>query len=771
MRGTKLSLLMTSAASLLLAGCGGGAGDAVQSTPAPIGSPSPTPSATPTPTASTPAGSSSTDYNTAEYRASAGPAMHGAITAYQQGASGAGVTVGIVDSGITDADGEFTGRISPLSRDFAGNGSYNDVGGHGTAVAETLAGARNGAHVQGMAFDATILALRTDKPGSCAGSGCEHTTTAMAQAIDYAWQNGAKIINVSLGGDINSSDLLGAVSRATAAGSIVVVAAGNAKTGEAASAAPDLMAASMANSKYSHGLVIVATSVGKDGLVSSFSNGARGYETTSLAALGDSVQTVNNLGTDLLYTGTSFSAPQIAGAAALLAQAFPNLTSAQIVQLLLSTAQDAGATGPDAQYGMGILDVAAAFAPQGRLSLAGSQAPLSASEPTLLSGAMGDATPAGLSAIILDGYRRPFQTDLAGRVERPALRSKLTAALAGTTKQVSGIAGPLQLSLSIAPGRRDASGLRQLSLTGSDARQGRVLSGMIATRLSEKSAMVLGLRTSLRDSAAMLDGTPRPAFLMAEGGAGALTGEMHAGSSLALRQAIGKGLALVSGMETGTLDSNATRPGLLADPASGRRATYQSLLSALAYDHGRLGLTGGMRLMGEQGSALGARFAPALGAQSATSLFATLDARFAAAPGLTLSASFQQGWTYAAAGGALDQGGTLKSRSWSLDLARTSLFARGDLFGLRVSAPLRVTASRFMLDLPQSWDWESQTATNARAPLDLVPRGSERDYELSYGLGVSGGWLGANLYMRSEAGNVAATPDDYGAALRWTARF
>ncbi len=477
MRGTKLSLLST-AATLLLAGCGGGggSGNEVQSTPAPIGTPSPTPVSTPA--------STSTDFDTAEYRASTGPAMHGAITAYQQGASGAGVTVGIVDSGIADVDGEFTGRISPLSRDFAGNGSYNDVGGHGTAVAETLAGARNGAHVQGMAFDATILALRTDKPGSCAGSGCEHTTTAMAQAIDYAWQSGARIINVSLGGDINSSDLLGAVSRATAAGSIVVVAAGNAKTGEAASASPDLMAASMANPKYSHGLVIVATSVGKDGTASSFSNGARGFETTTLAALGDSVQTINNLGTDLLYTGTSFSAPQIAGAAALLAQAFPNLTSAQIVRLLLNTAHDAGASGPDAQYGMGILDIAAAFSPQGTQSLAGASAALSAGEPTLLSGAMGDATPAGLATVILDGYRRPFRTDLAGRMERPGLRSKLTAALAGSTRQVSGAAGPLSLSLNIAPGKGGMVGMSQLSLTGNDATQARILSGTIATRLS-----------------------------------------------------------------------------------------------------------------------------------------------------------------------------------------------------------------------------------------------------------------------------------------------
>jgi hypothetical protein len=131
----------------------------------------------------------------------------------------------------------------------------------------------------------------------------------------------------------------------------------------------------------------------------------------------------------------------------------------------------------------------------------------------------------------------------------------------------------------------------------------------------------------------------------------------------------------------------------------------------------------------------------------------------------------QRGWTHAAAGGALVDGGLIKSRSWSFDMSRSSLFARSDMLGLRISAPLRVTASRFMLDLPQSWDWKSETATTALTPLALVPRGSERDVELSYGLGLSGGWLGANLFARTQAGNVAAVADDYGAALRWTARW
>jgi subtilisin family serine protease len=760
MRGGKAHLL-TMTATLLLAGCGGGGGtEPVQSTPGPISAPaSATPVSTPTATG--------VNYDTAEYRNSSGPSFHGAITAYEAGASGAGVTVGIVDSGIADAVGEFTGRISPLSRDFGGNGSITDIGGHGTAVAEALAGGRNDAHVQGMAWGATIMALRTDKPGSCSSSsGCEHTVGAMAQAVDYAWRNGARVINISLGGDVNSTDLLAAVDRATSAGTIIVVAAGNAKTGAAPGTSPDLLAQSMVDPKYGHGLVLVAASVGPDGAISDFSNRAGVLQNMTLSALGDFVRTIDNHGTDLFYTGTSFSTPQIAGAAALLAQAFPNLTSAQIVQLLLNSARDAGATGPDSIYGMGILDVAAAFHPQGSLSLAGSSATLSASAPTLLSGAMGDATPAGLATVILDGYRRPFRIDLAARMERPGLRSRLTAALAGTTRQVQGMAGPLSLSLSLAPGHA-ASWLPN----NIDATRTHFLSGTIGTHLSAQTAVAFGLRTSLKDLSSTLDGKARPAFLVADEGAGALAPELRAGSSFGWRQRIGPGLSLTNGVEAGSLDAAAGRPGLLPDPASGRAARYQALQSVISLNHNAFDLTTGLELLDEQGSALGARFAPALGAQSARSMFIWLSTSFQPAPNLTFTGSMQRGWTYASAGGALADGGLLKTRSWSLDLARSSLFARGDLFGLRVSAPLRVTASRFDLVLPQSWDWKSQTATMALAPLDLVPRGSERDYELSYGLGLSGGWLGANLFARTQAGNVAATADDYGMALRWNARF
>ena len=112
-----------------------------------------------------------------------GPVSINAAAAYRVGATWRGITIGVVDSGIDTSQVEFAGRISPLSRDFAGNENVEDPEGHGTAVAGVLAAANNDRNTLGVAFDSTILALRTDRPGSCAETGddggCKHPDPAI----------------------------------------------------------------------------------------------------------------------------------------------------------------------------------------------------------------------------------------------------------------------------------------------------------------------------------------------------------------------------------------------------------------------------------------------------------------------------------------------------------------------------------------------------------------------------------------------------------------
>lgn len=750
---------------LALSACGGGG--SINSTPAPAPSPLPTPAPTPAPSPTpTPAAS----FDTAEYRQSSGPSHHGAITAYAAGASGAGVTVAVVDSGLSDPAGEFTGRISAASRGFGSNTSYADVEGHGTAVSAVLAAGRNDRHIMGMAWGATLMALRTDDQSNCSDSGCTHPTSAIASAIDHAWQNGARIINISLGGGTAPGQLLQAVSRATAAGTIIVVAAGNNPEGEAPLVSPDALAQSFADPAYARGLVIIASSVNENDTVSGFSAGVLGFETVSLAALGNRVRTIDHEGVDYLYTGTSLAAPQISGAAALLAQAFPNLSGRQIVDLLLSTARDVGAPGADARYGRGILDVAAAFAPQGQLRIAGTGLAVTPGANSALSAPMGDVTGAALGTVALDALARAYRVDLSPGFLRRGSMHSLGAALDQHARHVTMGSEALALSLNVAPAMGRLSPAEPSLLDVERERQSRILSGVLEARFSTGMAMTLGLRTGFSALATRAQSGAAPTFLMADHGFDAQRGDLRPAGAMALFHRLGKGFSLTGGVETGHVGAPVHRPGV-TDPVATRPAPYHAVSMTIGMERSAAALSAGLTLMDEPASALGARFDPLLGSQSARTLFARLGGSMRVAPRMTLSANWQHGWTHAAAGGLLTRGGQLVSESWSIDLARRNLFASDDLLGIRIAQPLRVVASRFDLVLPDRWDWETQVAASRVVPLDLAPDGRERNHELSYARSVGPGWLGANLFLREQGGNIAAMPDDLGLALRWSARF
>ncbi len=401
-------------AGVTLSACGG-AGGGIQSTPTPP-STGTTPTPTPSPTSSA---TPSQNYDTAGYRATKGAVAMNALAAYQRGATGAGVTLGIIDSGLDTRTGLFNGRVSSASADVAGSRGTGDEDGHGTAVAFTAAGGRGGDLAQGVAFDSTLLILRADQPGSCSGTApgnglggsCSFSSDAIARGLDTARVAGARIVNISLGSnDTPPAALLAAIGRATAAGMIIVIAAGN--DGESN---PTLMAQIANNTSVARGQVIIAGSVGQTGTISSFSNRAGQSAAHYLSALGERVEAPDETGARYLWSGTSFAAPQISGAAALLAQAFPNLTGAQIADLLLRTARDSGATGTDDVYGRGTLDLTAAFQPVGAMSVAGTGNAIAMGINARLSPAMGDARTERVGLVALDGYARAYTLDCPAR--------------------------------------------------------------------------------------------------------------------------------------------------------------------------------------------------------------------------------------------------------------------------------------------------------------------------------------------------------------------
>lgn len=775
-------------ALVLLAACGGGGGGGTISTPSPA--PSPTPSPSPTPT--TPP---AVQFQTAEFNQSDGPAIHNAIPAWQSGATGQNVTIAIIDSGIDSDSPEFAGRISSASTDLAGTrGIDNPDSDHGTRVALVAAAARNNAGVMGIAWGANVLALRADRPGSCLeqgntlDSGCRFEDSVIAAGVDRAVANGAKVINLSLGGEAPAPDLQAAIGRAATAGVVVVVSAGN--DGSSTEAGidpnnPDPFASGVRMAGNAN--VIIAGSINSQSEFSAFSNRAGNEQQWFLSAQGEAVccfykdgQIEVTVGADdrsyvTLFSGTSFSAPQIAGAVALVRQAFPNLTAAQVVDLLLTTARDAGTAGTDAVFGRGILDIGRAFQPQGATSLAGSTVavPLSG---TVLSGsaAMGDAlTPSAgqpsLGTVVLDRYQRAYSLDLGAGLASAGVRPRLGAALAGHARTISSGAGEIAMAFSVARAGAVESRALPLRLPGADAERARVLAGRVLARIAPRSTLGFAYRQGADGLVAQLQGQQRPAFLVATDPADDGGFLREGGIAMGWRQQIGAWGLTVSADRAGVARTGPRLQGRAPDLAS-RDATVRRVGVAIDRATGPVAVSLGLGWQAEDRTILGARLLDGLGG-GADTLFLDVAGRWQIGQAWMVGAAWREGRTRLRKGGILTGASAIASNGWAMDVTRTGLFAAGDHLSLRLSQPLRVSRGGLDLTLPTAWDYATGQATHSVRSLALSPRGRELTGEVSWRGGVLGGTAVASLFYRRNPGHFAAAPADMGAGLAWSAEF
>lgn len=688
------------------------------------------------------------------------------MAAWQDAYTGAGVTIGIVDSGIDSTNPEFAGRISPLSADFAGNGTYEGVGEHGTWVALVAAAARDGSGTVGIAYDATILALRTDEPGTCAVD-CEFFDYAIGAAIDHAVVNGARVINISLGGGAPTSDVTDAIARAAAAGVVVVVSAGNDGTRN-----PDTFATGML--AFASGNLIIAGSVDSSGVLSSFSNraGNTSAQDSYLTALGEDILIQD--GGSFFISGTSFSAPQIAGAAALLAQAFPSLTGAEIVDLLLNSAFDAGSAGTDSTYGRGILDIAKAFAPAGTTSLAGSHTALALTDGTgTTSVAMGDAlSGASLGAVILDGYDRAYVRDLAAAMTGASLTPRLTQALAGEQRFLAAANDKLSLGFTIdaRAEREGATWPVAMRLSQDDADEAKVLAAKAALRISPKAQVGFAFAGSAAGLVAQMQGASQPAFFIATE-AGEEDGFQADGRlSMALRRQAGPWGLTLSGEAAQVLSGAPQMRGDILR-ASRSRDGMTRFGVTVDRDWGGLSTTLGVNWLAEDRTVLGARFHDGFGGKGADSLFLDASLGWQFAPAWRVGASWREGWTSARAAGFIAGGSLMRSRAWSLDLSRDRFFGKHDRLAFRLAQPLRVEQGGLTFDLPVSWDYASETPGFSRQQFNLAPKGREIMGELAWSGPLLSGWASAGVFYRKDPGHYASVPDDKGVALRWRTEF
>lgn len=348
---------------------------------------------------------------------------------------GAGVLIGVVDTGIDATNAELTGRVSTLSACAAisfkcSNGVFDDEG-HGTAVAAIAAGASitvNGM-MSGVAPGASII---SEKALSSSGSG---TDADVANGLTRAADAGAKVINLSLS-YIPTARVVAAMNYAAAKGATIVFAGGN--DGKAINGGLD--SSGLSATTLSH--LVFAGSVNSQNVKSSFSNtpgtayagtvnGAKvSYASLWLMAPGENIVAPGIQYGKTAYgywTGTSMAAPVISGALALLDKTWPMLfRNGTTAAVLFASATDLGAAGVDSTYGNGLLNLTAAFQPIGGLSavgptgqtipLAGSSAGV-VSSPTL--GTLKGLGAALANYTVFDGFARNFTANLSALLSKP----------------------------------------------------------------------------------------------------------------------------------------------------------------------------------------------------------------------------------------------------------------------------------------------------------------------------------------------------------------
>ena len=261
-------------------------------------------------------------------------------------ANGSGVTVAVIDSGV-DADhpdlaGQVLRGIDLV--DPKGDGD-TDLVGHGTTVSAIIAGRNDDANgVVGIAPKAKILPVRVlDQENRY------DDAIIVARGVRWAVDHGARVINLSLGGNGSSAALAAALDYAFAKDVVVVACTGNTS------------ASSSAGVWYparEPGVLAVA-GMERDGNAL-WSGSITGKETV-VAAPATQLVGAQSGGGYWKVQGTSFAAPMVSATAALIRSRWPAMPAGEVINRIIRTAKDRGAAGRDATFGFGLVDPTAAL--------------------------------------------------------------------------------------------------------------------------------------------------------------------------------------------------------------------------------------------------------------------------------------------------------------------------------------------------------------------------------------------------------------------------
>jgi hypothetical protein len=686
---------------------------------------------------------------------------------------GAGITYGVIDTGVAAPWIGFQNRVAAGTCTIAGCGSSYDDHGHGSFVASEIAGDVRQYGMTGLAPAGTILPV---KVLNAQGSGY---VSDVAGGITYAANHGANVMNLSMT-FIPTPELVSAINDAAAKKAVIVFAGGNSSQAFLSGAT----VTGFTDTAIQHMIFMGSTNVHEQ--LSYFSNkpGAGGFLSTTkkfysfasrwMMADGENIWGASTYHDDAngysyitQMSGTSMSAPQAAGAAGLLAARWPFLlNTGTVADILLATTQDMGTKGVDHTYGEGFLRIDQAFNPVGTLMVPVDNKKVPATSAAFMAGsAMGSAgiSAAFSKAVGYDNYNRDYSIYVPSSIFSASANKPSTAttsvkgqsganargltelgdnawfaaSFSGPAASVSSDRGPLNSSLSNDPSRptpgdwsvafQQGNGQYfgaghgpNAALSFNDARWG----GKTAFFNSDDSmaGALLGLTASTDYAAVGMDLNSHSH--MAFGG---MTSKSADFTSLSGQHPQAQGAAL----------------GYTLRPAAGW--TFSLSSSFLREDN---------MLLGSQGSGY-----LSLGQTSTTSL------------GLGGSVDLGRGYTFgvdtiaASTSGSHTQNSLVKSTSrltsagFSMVLNKENLTGVNDNLGISVKKPLRVYAGSAQVEVPTGTD-NNGNALMQRSNVGLTPSGSETNCTFSYRRPLAPGMSSElNVSYRQDADNVAGARD------------
>ena len=702
-----------------------------------------------------------------EYNFDYSKAQINAGAAYAVGDTGRGVTVAFLDSGVARNSEELANNTlsgyNAITNQMVVN---SDPTGHGTFVAGLIAS--EGYGIEGTAYGATLYPVQViNASGELAvgdfqlaiGNGMAFVSGATI--INNSWNSSTPITQSSVASMEAYYPLTLAFYRLIVnAGSVFVFAAGNQSATQVGAMAglpylfPQLQPGWLA--------VVATDSTGK---LASYSNQCGVSAAWCLAAPGTNL--ISTLGSGYgIGSGTSFAAPEVSAALAILKQHFPYLSSAQDAQILLATANKTGIYADQQLYGQGLLDINAALNPVGAVSIPASNTISGATVTASSSAALGSASfaqswSASVGPImVLDKYNRSYTVDASAFAPAPKNTFNTRTATQqygfGEMDQMgNGISGFVSSQYMAEPMGRvaftSANGARVEGSAGVDPAYG---FGSFATGTMPAGALVAD------------DGVGNPFLNLADGAnAGHIAMPLSTGfGDMKMNATIFQGYARTSDLTAQMTDPSYTPP-TVAGGAVEFAKPLDSIGGSVSFN------MGGVR---ENDRVLGGSTSGAFGeTNNTTTYFGGLNFEAEVSTGLHFIGGVEFGSSSASqSSSALNvHYGTLTSESFHAGLVSDGVFDKSDKMGFVVSQPLRVSGGNVSLDVPEARDF-SGNIISSHETVGAEDNGHETDLQGFYAIHqTKSSSIDAGVLVRLQPDNVKGAPTETIGLMRYSSKF